>query len=111
MPELLKSKIVENERKVGLSDAAVDDLFEIYLYLAERIGSERAKGYTSRIETFCLSLGRFSERGRARGDLADGMRCIVFESQAVIAYRVEGDAVNILRVIHGAQDFGPDLFG
>jgi plasmid stabilization system protein ParE len=101
---------VRSESEVRLSDRAIDDLFEIYLYLADRIGHERAETYVSRIETFSRSLRTFSERGRKRDDLVPGIRVLVFESQAVIAYTVEGDMVTILRVIHGAQHYSEDSF-
>ena len=101
---------MENERDVTISEAAADDLFAIYLYLAERIGAERAKAYTSRIETFCDSLGRFSKRGRTRIELGGDIHSITFESQVVIAYRIVGDVVDILRIIHGSQDYDMDSF-
>lgn len=101
---------MESEREVRLSPMAIDDLFATYLYLAEKMGSERAKSYTSRIESFSRSLGRFSERGRERVDLGAGIRSITFESRAVIAYRIVGDAVEILRVIHGPQEYDATFF-
>lgn len=97
-------------REVRLRQTAVDDLKAIYTYLAEHIGHDRADAYVSRIEAFCRSLDRFSQRGRQRDDLIEGLRTVVFESRALIAYRVAEDRVLILRVIHGAQDYGEDSF-
>lgn len=98
------------ERDVHLSEAALDDIFEIYSYLRERIGHERARAYAFRIEEFCRSLGRFSSRGRGRDDLRSGLRSMTFESRAVIVYRIGDSAVDILRVIHGAREYGPESF-
>ena len=98
------------ERDVQLSEAAIDDIFEIYSYLRERIGHERAQAYAFRIEEFCRSLGKFSARGRSRGDLRAGLRSMTFESRAVIVYRMGDSSVDVLRVVHGAQDYGPGTF-
>lgn len=93
------------ERTVEISEAATADIISVFDYLAERTGRERAKAYVGRIEAFCRSLGTFSERGRRRDELSDGLRSTVFESRAVIVYRVEPAAVKIVRVIHGAQNY------
>lgn len=97
-------------REVRLRQSAVDDLKAIYTYLAERIGYDRADAYISRIEEFCRSLDRFSERGRRRDDLREGLRTIIFESRAVVAYRIVGSQVLVMRVIHGGQDYDKDTF-
>lgn len=101
---------MRSERAVRLSEPAIDDLFEVYLYFAERIGHDRAETYVSRIESFCRSLSTLSERGRKRDDLLPGIRTLIFESRAVVAYRIDDDTVTILRVIHGAQDYDEDSF-
>lgn len=98
------------ERDVQLSEAAIDDIFDIYSYLKERIGHERAQAYAFRIEEFCRSPGRFSSRGRSRNDLRAGLRSMTFESRAVIVYRITDSNIDVLRVIHGAQDYGPESF-
>jgi len=91
--------------KVQLHEAAIGDITSIFDYLAEHVGYERAAEYIRHIENFCRSLETFPERGRRRPDLGDGVRAIVFESRAVIAYRVEDRGVLVLRVIHGGQDY------
>lgn len=96
------------EREVELSETATADIVSIFDYLAERIGHERAEAYVGRIETFCRSLGLFSERGRARDELAPGLRSTVFESRAVVVYRVDGQTVRIVRIIHGGQHYDAD---
>lgn len=94
--------------KVQLHEAAIDDITSIFDYLTERVGHERAAEYILHIENFCRSLETFPERGRRRPDLGDDVRAIVFESRAVIAYRLEDDGVLVLRVIHGGQDYDRD---
>lgn len=96
--------------EVRLSEAATLDLIEIYTYLAGEIGHGRADAYTDRIESFCLSLGRFPNRGRSRPELAPGLRSLTFESRAVIVYRVEPTGVLVARVIHGARDIDSLVF-
>ena len=97
-------------REVRLRESALEDLKAIYTYLAERIGHDRADAYTSRIEAFCRSLSIFSERGRRRDDLLEGLRVVTFESRAIIAYRLVAEQVVIVRVIHGGQDYDEDTF-
>jgi plasmid stabilization system protein ParE len=101
---------MEAEWEVHLREAALDDIFEIYSYLRDRIGHERAQAYASRIEEFCRSLRKFPARGRSRDDLQPGLRSATFESRAVIVYRIVDRSVDVLRVIHGAQDYGPESF-
>lgn len=87
------------------------DLFEIYPYIADKAGLRIAENYVARIEAACLSLSTFPERGAQRNDLAPGVRVLIFERRATIAYRIEGDRVRIARVLHAGRDYGEDDFG
>lgn len=49
------------------------------------------------------TLARFPEIGRLRPELAPGVRSTLVQPY-VIFYRVEGDVVQILRIIHGKRD-------
>jgi toxin ParE1/3/4 len=50
-----------------------------------------------------LSLREYPERGAPRDELSRGLRIIV-EGKYLIFYRVKGSRVEIVRVLHGAQD-------
>ena len=97
--------------EVTFRPEAEQDLFEIYSYIADKTGLETAGNYVARIEAACLSLATFPWRSAPREDLAPGVRALVFERRATIAYRVEGDRVRIARVFHAGRDYGEDDFG
>lgn len=63
--------------------------------LAERFADEfERKGQT---------LGRFPETGRSRTEIAPGLRSTLVKPY-VLFYRIEGDVVQILRILHGRRD-------
>ena len=65
----------------------------------------RAGDYIARIETACMALATFPERGTKRDDLEPGIRTIGFERRATIAFRVEGDTVRIVRIFYAGRDY------
>jgi len=44
------------------------------------------------------------QRGQSRNDLAPGIRTLVFERRAVIAYSVDTEFVTILRIFYAGQN-------
>ena len=92
--------------KVLFAPEARDDLKELYLYIAERAGDERAMAYVERIESYCLGFADFPERGTRRDDLFPGLRIVGFERRATLALLVDGDTVTFLRVLYGGRDIG-----
>ena len=94
------------EHEVVWRPEARDDLYAIYDWIAERADPDTAFAYTSRIEAFALRLASFPRRGSQRFELASGLRTLTFRRRIVVAYRVEGATVQILRLIDTARDFG-----
>ena len=92
--------------EVLFSAAALDDLFAIYVYVAEAAGIDIADACDARLRQACLGLVNFPRRGTPRDDLGKGVRTLSFERRAVIAYRVEGATVRILRVLHRGRELG-----
>ena len=92
------------DHRIEFSPEALGDLIELYDFIAERDGEERAIGYIDRIEECCSSLSVFPNRGTMRDDLRPGLRILGFERRAVIAFRIQGDTVTILRVLYGGRD-------
>jgi toxin ParE1/3/4 len=82
---------------------ARDDLLALYDWIAERAGADVAFEYTSRIEAHAARLTEFPQRGTPRDDLVPGMRTIPYRRRTIIAYRVSGDDVEILRLVHAGQ--------
>lgn len=73
------------DHRIEFSPEALGDLIDLYDFIAERDGEERAIGYIDRIEECCRSLSVFPNRGTARDDLRPGLRILGFERRAVIA--------------------------
>ena len=62
-----------------------------------------AERLASNIDDRCNLLSHFPEMGRARDELAPGVRSVLVKPY-VLFYRVTATAVEILRILHGAQD-------
>jgi toxin ParE1/3/4 len=94
------------DHRIEFSPVALGDLIDLYDFIAERDGEQRAIGYIDRIEECCGSLSLFPNRGtrnEAR-DLRPGLRILGFERRAVIAFRIQAGTVTILRVLYGGRD-------
>lgn len=99
--------------EVKLSEEAIADLNTIYVYVFDRTQSAKvADGFVDRIEARCQKIGDAPHGGKARNDLAPGVRTVPFEKAALIAYRAEADRVVITNVFYRGRDveaaFDPD---
>lgn len=90
--------------EVKLSAFAIDDLIELHRRLSTEADPATASAYIDRIEERMTGLKEFPHRGTPRDDLVEGLRTLSFERRIVIAYRVEGAEVTVLRVLDGARD-------
>jgi toxin ParE1/3/4 len=89
--------------QVRWTDAAVTDLEEIVDFIAV-VSESAAKRVAEAIYVEGESLGSFPHRGRLGVD--PGTReLILVESGYIITYEVVRDAVFLLRIHHGAQDW------
>ncbi len=84
------------------TERAERDLAEILAYLDERNQSAAEKLATA-IDARCALLSQLPEMGRPRDELAPGLRSVVVKPY-VIFYRVTKEAVEVLRILHGARD-------
>ena len=83
---------------------AEEDLFDIYVYVVENGGVERADAYDPRLRATCLKLADFPNRGTPRGTLEPNLRSIPFEGRATVYYRVVGNAVEVIRILYRGRD-------
>ena len=90
---------------------AESDLNNLFEYIADQSGAVRAQNYIGRIETACLKLSNFPNRGAPRDDLLPGLRALSFERRALVLYRVENTMVSVLRVFYGGRDYERELTG
>jgi addiction module RelE/StbE family toxin len=86
-------------RRIVWTDEAVGNLEAIVSYISA-FNPEAARGLAVRLIEVADSLAEFSERGR---DAGEGRREMTIVRPYILRYRVEGDAVFILRVRHGAR--------
>ena len=92
------------KRDIVFAPEAEADLNELYAYIADKSGAERANGYINRIVTSCEGLATFPERGELRDELRPGLRVMGFERRVSIAFHVTPDRVIIDRIFYGGRD-------
>ena len=88
--------------RLEFTSEAQDDLLGIALRIAER-SPGRALTYVDEIEYHCRRIADFPLAGSPRPKWGDGIR-IVIHGNYIAVYRVRDDAVQILRVVHGARN-------
>ncbi len=88
--------------QVITSPEAQADLLEIWQYIAAD-NFEAADSVLSEINDKAHSLLVHPGMGRAREELASGIRSIVVRSY-LIFYRISGGNIEIVRVLHAARD-------
>lgn len=86
-----------------MTDAAEDDLAEIWANLATEASEAIAARFVGSVQTSIEPLRQFPLSGPAREQLAAGLR-VTFHGTYAIYYKTTPDAVVIIRVIHGARD-------
>jgi toxin ParE1/3/4 len=89
--------------KVVFTPEARDDLLELYDFIAEHGSPDRALAYIERIERACKTLQTLPNRGTLREDIRPGLRVMGFERRALIAFRIQGNTVAILRILYGGR--------
>lgn len=90
------------------ADAAKDDITDIAGYIDEKAGAIVAARFIDRIIATVESLSRMPHRHRERDELGAGLRVIGFR-RYLIFYRIDGNVVSIIRVLHGARNITAKL--
>ncbi len=89
--------------EVKLSAASRRDLANIDEYGAQQFGDDVADAYSRGLKDAFLLLADVPFAGEARPDYGRGVRCIVHRRHRIL-YRVDGDTVFVLRILHHSQD-------
>jgi toxin ParE1/3/4 len=89
--------------KINLSPEADEDLVEIWGYLAREASERVADRQLHDIDTAFERLKAWPYSGRKRDELPAGMRSAPIHPY-VVFHRIRGDAVEIVRVLHGRRD-------
>jgi toxin ParE1/3/4 len=94
--------------KINISAPARADLRKIMLWIADE-NPYRAKSFSRELQDAAESIGQFPESYAVVGTL-DGfsVRRKVYGNY-LIFYSIDAQVINVLRILHGAQDYA-DLF-
>lgn len=87
---------------------ARSDFLEIVDYLLAH-SEPAADRFTADVENACRLLATNPRMGRARNELAPGVRSVVVGNY-VLFFRATATSVEVLRIFHGARNITPDLF-
>lgn len=87
------------------SPESLEQLTELYRYIADAASPTIAAQYTEAIVSYCESLGILPLRGTQRDDVRAGLRITNYKKRTVIAFSVDVELVSILGIFYGGQDF------
>ncbi|MCI0491204.1 MAG: type II toxin-antitoxin system RelE/ParE family toxin [Blastocatellia bacterium] len=84
------------------SPLAREDFQDIHDYIAAQ-DPDTALDFVTRLELACEKLANLPQIGRSREELAAGLRSFPV-ARHLIFYRIIDDGVEIVRILHGAQN-------
>jgi len=90
--------------KIDLTNAAVSDLQSIHNYTLQKWGEEQGDSYLDEMWARFEEILSDSKRWRFREDLFPKCQ-LAPQGKHVILFRIEGDILQIVRVLHSAMDF------
>lgn len=90
---------------VVFTPEALEQLEELYAYIAQAASPLVAQRYTDAIVTYCESLQTSPLRGARRDDIRPGLRITNYKGRAVIAFDVSDEQVSVIGVFYGGQDY------
>jgi toxin ParE1/3/4 len=88
--------------QIRISTRASSDLIEIWSYIADD-SVANADAFIDKLHETIQVLANQSGAGRSREELAPGILSFPF-GRYIIFYRASQDAIEIIRVLHGARD-------
>ena len=94
---------------VVFTPEALQQLEELYAYIAQVASPMVALRYTNAIVTYCETLQTFPLRGTRRDDIRPGLRVTNYKGRAVIAFDVSSERVNVIGIFYGGQDYETTL--
>lgn len=91
--------------RVVFTPEALEQLAELYRYIAKEASPDVAARYTEAVVSYCESLCTFPFRGTRRDDVRPGLRITNYKKRTIIAFDVEAEVVSIIGVFYGGRDF------
>ena len=89
--------------RLSISQAARADIDEIWIHAATEWSIEAANRLRESLGRIFSLLRRNPFAGRSRDELSSGLRSLP-SGRYLVFYRVESDAVRVIRVLHGMRD-------
>ncbi len=89
--------------RVALAQSAQTDLLEAWLYIADE-SQPAADRVLDAIDKEAHTLLHQPLMGRARPELADGVRSWPTSTPYILFYLADDEGITVLRVLHHAQD-------
>ncbi|MEP4534642.1 MAG: type II toxin-antitoxin system RelE/ParE family toxin [Cyclobacteriaceae bacterium] len=86
-----------------LSQAADQDIVEIFDFSASEFGQEKAVDYLGEFEELFHGLVANPKLGVARNDIRQGLRSFP-KNAHIVFYRIMDDHIRIVRVLHYSRD-------
>lgn len=90
--------------EVIVRPAAQQDLKEIYDWISDHASEATAIRFIRRIQSGYASLSDYPKRGTRRDGLMPGLRAFGIDRRVTVAFRIDGQAVVILRILYGGRD-------
>lgn len=97
-----------SERFYILSEAADEDLEDIFNFTLNKFGFAQAEKYLLEIDDIFQNLIKNPELGKSRNEIKKGLYSFPKDNH-VIFYRILEDHIRIVRVLHGSRDI-PQYF-
>jgi len=97
-----------SERFYILSEAADQDLEDIFNFTFNKFGFDQAEKYLLEINDIFQSLIKNPELGKTRNEIKQGLYSFPKDNH-VIFYRILDHHIRIVRILHGSRDI-PNYF-
>lgn len=95
-------------RRLIFSPAAEADLAQIWRYTAETWNTDQADQYILQIHASCSDIAKGWRQGRSLEDVRAGYLKLTVGSHLVV-YRIVGETIDVVRVLHQRMDVGSRL--
>jgi toxin ParE1/3/4 len=89
--------------RIQRTRAALNDLLDLWIHVAEGQGDARANAFIKKIEKVLLTLSNQPFMGRARPELREHLRSFPVNPY-ILFYEPRDDGILLVRVIHGRRD-------
>lgn len=95
--------------RIRFTLSAETDLLELWVTIAEE-NPTAADEILDVIQATAMILGTQPEMGRARPELAEGLRSLPTRTPYLIFYLPDDDGLLVVRVLHHARDIDAEYF-